>query len=106
VVEHQASTDLFQTRGAFDIEPHGVDTFTLRQISGELLEAFPQLALGAHPVSLLMMIEAYGEVNHTLQKQTPRTALGPPQFFQDFMALEELAAVEELDTALKDHLAG
>ena len=50
-----------------------------------------------------MMIEAHGEVNYALQKQASWAALGPPQFFQDFMALEELAAVEKLDTALEGH---
>ena len=106
MLERQASTDLLQARAAFDIEPCGVDAFTLRQIPGKLLQAFPQLTFGAQRVSLLMMIETYGEVNHALQKEAARTAFGPPKFFEDFMTFEEVLAVEKLDAALECHLAG
>ena len=78
VVEGDALPDLFQARDAFGIQPKRIDALALGQISGKFLQTLPQLAFGAHTVSLLMMIEAHGEVNHALQKQTPLSALGPP----------------------------
>jgi len=78
MVEGDALPDLFQTRDAFGIKPNRVDALALRQISGKFLQALSQLAFGTHTVSLLMMIEAHGEVNQALQKQTPLSALGPP----------------------------
>ena len=68
MVEGDALPDLFQTRDAFGIKPNRVDALALRQISGKFLQALSQLAFGTHTVSLLMMIEAHGEVNHALQK--------------------------------------
>lgn len=63
-----AAHDTFQTSERFVIEQRRVYTFELRQISGELLQSFAELALGAGWIGLLVMIEADGQMNDTLQE--------------------------------------
>ena len=100
-----AANDSFETSERFSIEQGRVYAVKLRQISGELLQPLAELALSAGRVRLLLMIKADGEMNHPLQEQPPWTTHGPPQVFEDFMALEKRLLVEELD-ALSKQIAG
>ena len=82
------------------IKTRRIDPAIHRQIAGELAQGLPQLQLGADRIALLMMIKSHGYVNHRLQKQPPLAAARPPDIFENFMALEELAGIEQLDAAL------
>jgi hypothetical protein len=97
--------DGFETSERFAIEQGRVYAVKLGQISGELLQPLAELTFGANGVRLLVMIEADGQMNHPLQKQPPRTTRGPPQVFEDLVALEKRLLVEEID-ALSEEIAG
>jgi hypothetical protein len=43
-------------------------------------------------------------MNEGLQEETARTALRGPRFFQHFVAVEELAMVEEVDSLAQERV--
>ena len=64
-------------------------------------EAFAELAGGAHRIAALGVVQTDREVDEGLQEKAARAAFRGPDFFPDFVALEEAAAVEEVDPALE-----
>ena len=71
------------------------------QVGGEFAQSLAKLAGGADRIAALRMVQADREVDEGLQEEAARTALRGPDFFPDFVALEEAAAVEEVDPALE-----
>ncbi len=104
-LQFAATLDGFKTGERIAVEPRRLDAVELRQVSGELLQPFSELAPGAGWIGFLVMIEADSQVNHALQKEPPRAAGWPPQVFEDLVALEKRLPVEELD-AESEWIAG
>jgi hypothetical protein len=74
-----------------------VDTSIAGKVGLDLAQSLAKLALSARRVATLMVIEADGDVDQGLEEQTLRAAAGDPELLQDFVALEEPAAIEQGD---------
>ena len=55
----------------------------------------------ARRIAALGVVQTDREVDEGLQEKAARAAFRGPDFFPDFVALEEAAAVEEVDPALE-----
>ena len=102
IVEGCPALDPLQREDSVTVEAPGVDAFAGGEVGGELAESFAELAGSANGIASLGMVEADGEVNEGLQEEAPGAALRSPDFFPDFVALEKLAAVEEVYAAFKE----
>ena len=96
------SGDLIQDCERVGVQARRVDFFADRQVAGELPQSFAQLPFGAGQIAPLQVVQSYGHVDQGLQKQAPRSALGRPFRFEHFVALEEFAAIEEVDSPLDE----
>lgn len=68
----------------------------------ELAKSFAELALGAEAIVALVVVEADGEVDQGLQEETLGATRGGPDLFEHFVALEEVAAVEQVEAAAEE----
>lgn len=68
----------------------------------EFAKSFAELALGAEAIIALVVVEADGEVDQGLQEEPLGAARRGPDFFEHFVALEELAAVEQVEAAVEE----
>ena len=91
-----------RARLAFFLQARGVDAFARGQVGGEFAEALAELTAGADGIGTFRMVQADGEVDEGLEEEAARAALRGPDFFPDFVALEEAAGVEEVDAALEE----
>src|SRR3954447_2016790 len=96
-VERRAARDDAEGVEGVALERRGIDTLALGQVRGELPQALGQLPRRSEGIAALVMIEGYGEMDQGLEEEAPRPGLARPDFLQDFVADEELAAVEEVD---------
>lgn len=80
----------------------GVNAVPLGQIGLHLLDAFAKLTCGADIVAIAVVVEADGEVDQALQEPAVGLLGRRPDLFEDLVAFEELAAVEQLDALLKE----
>ncbi len=71
------------------------------EVGVELAESFAELTLGAEAILALVMVEADGKVDQGLQKEPLGAAGGGPDFFEHLVALEELAAVEQVEAVVE-----
>ena len=78
-----------KTDQAFAMQARRVDAFASRQVAGKLPQSLAKLPRGADRIAALRMVQADREVDERLQEQPARTALRRPDFFPDFVALEE-----------------
>ena len=101
ILERRAGLDAFQHDQAIAMEARRVDAFAVWQVGGKFAQSLAKLAGGADWIAALRMVQADREVNEGLQEKAARPALRGPYFFPDFVALEELPAVEELDPVLQ-----
>ncbi len=90
-----------ERRRALLVQPRGVDLLASWEVSGELAQSLAQLARCPDGIPALIVVKRDGEVNQRLQEQAARSAFVRPDLFEYFMADEELAAVEEVDTVLE-----
>ena len=86
------------------MQPRRVDALARRQISAQLTQSLAELPARAHRIASLRVVQPDREVDEGLQKQPARTALRRPHLLPYFVALEELAAVEQMDAALRTGL--
>jgi len=63
-----------------------------------------ELAPRPQRIAALAVVEAHRDVNEGLEEQTARAALWSPSFLQHFVALEEFAMVEEVDSLLQERV--
>jgi hypothetical protein len=101
ILEGRACLDAFQRDQAIAMQARGVDAFAVGQVSGEFAQSFAELAGGADRIAAFRMVQADRKVDEGLQEEAARAALRGPDLFPDFVALEELAAVEEVDAAFE-----
>ena len=80
------------------VQPGRIDALAAGQIRCEFVEPFLKLTGCAHGIVALAMMETDGHVDEGLQKQPARPRLRRPGRLQHFVALEELAIVEEPDS--------
>ena len=104
ILERRAGLDALQHDQALAMQACGVDAFAVGQVGGEFAQSLAELAGGADRIAPFGVIQADCEMNEGLQKEAAGTALRGPDFFPDFMALEELASVEEVDAALEQYV--
>jgi hypothetical protein len=83
-------------------EGEGVQAGEVRDVGLKLAQSFAELALGARAIFALVVVEAYREVDQGLQEETLRAAGGGPDFFEHLVALEELAAIEQVEAAVEE----
>lgn len=83
------------------MQGRGVNVLVMRQVRFDLSESLAQLPLRPYRIATLVVVKGHGEVDQRLKKQPARTALGCPDLFQDFVALEEFAPIEEVDAVLE-----
>jgi hypothetical protein len=74
------------------------------QVGLEFAEALVELAGCAEGVVALVVVEGDSEVDEALEEGAVRLSGGCPEFLEDFVAVEELAAVEEGDALLEERL--
>ena len=91
--------DQVEEDGGIAVETVGIDAFAGRTIRGQFAEGFAELASRSDRVVSGVVVAADGYVDQGLEEQAARIALGGPGFFEHFVALEELAVIEELDAA-------
>lgn len=82
-------------------EGEGVETGEAGEVGVQLTEPFAKLALGAGAVAAPVVVEADGEVDEGLEEESLGAARGGPDFFENFVALKKLAAVEQVQAALE-----
>jgi Mycolic acid cyclopropane synthetase len=95
---HRARLNSFKRHERFTMEPLGIDAFTGRQISGELVQSLVKLTPCTFRIAALAMIETDCKVNECLQKKSARPNLGCPSLFEYLVALEKLSIVEKPDS--------
>jgi hypothetical protein len=83
------------------MEPRRIDAFAGWQIESQFLKPFVELTSCTRGILSLEVIETNRQVNEGLQEKTARPDLRCPNCFQLFVALEELAIVEEPDSPLQ-----
>ena len=101
ILETRARLNAFQRDQAIAMQARGVDAFAVGQVGGEFAQAFAELAGGAGRIAAFHMVQSNGEVDEGLQEEPSRAALRGPDFFPDFVAFEEVAAIEEVYAALE-----
>ena len=93
-----AVLDVFKRYLCVTIQSRGINSIAIRQVRAEFIQSLAKLPRSARRVAPLLVIEPDRQVNQRLQKQAARTLLLCPGFFEDLMTLEELVAIEKLDT--------
>src|SRR5690606_37308683 len=78
-------------------ERRGIDALAGREEAAHLLDAPGQEVHRAAPVAATQMVEPDVDLEDPLVEEADRIRLGAPDIFQDLVALEELAGVEEGD---------
>ena len=82
------------------MQPPRIDSFAYGQVVFELVHSLPELPASSNGITSLYVNEGDRDVNERLQELPPGPVLGSPFVFQDLMALEEFAVVEEVDSEL------
>jgi hypothetical protein len=101
ILERRAKLDTFQNNLAFAMQARRVDAFASGQVSGKFPQSLAELTGGANRIAALGVIQADREVDEGLQEKAARTTFRGPDFFPNFVALEEAAAIEEVNPALE-----
>jgi len=104
VVNGSTRFDDSQTAGAIAQEEVRANAAAGGQVGLEFAEALVELAGGSEGVLALVVVEGDGEVDEALEECAIRFGGGRPEFLEDFVAAEELAAVEEGDALLEQRL--
>jgi len=100
ILERRANLDVLQHDLAIAVQARRVDAFAVGQVVGELAQSLSELAGCADRIAALGVVKADREMDEGLQEEAARTTFRRPDFFPDLVALEEAAAVEEVDAAL------
>ena len=79
-------------------EARRIDAFAGWQIESQFLKPLLELIACTQGILALAMIETNSEVDERLQEEPARPDRRCPSCFQLFVALEELAIVEEADS--------
>ncbi len=74
------------------------------EVGLKFAEALVKLAGCAEGVVALVVVEGDGEVDEALEEGAVGLGGGCPEFLEDFVAAEELAAVEEGDALSEERL--
>jgi len=81
-----------------------VDAVPLGEIGLDFRNALAELAGRSDIVVVAVVVDADSEVDEALEEPAVWLPRGGPDFFQEFVAFEKLAAVEEVDALLEEAL--
>lgn len=82
-------------------EGEGVEAGEGGEVGLELAKSFAELTLGAGAIIALVVVETNSKVDEGLHEETLGAPSGGPDFFEHFVALEELTPVEQVEAAVE-----
>jgi len=97
-----AGLDPGEESGDVVAKGEGVEAAEGGEVGLELAKSLAELTLGAGAIIALVVVEADGEVDQGLQEEALGAPRGRPDFFEHLVALEEVAAVEQVEAAVEE----
>jgi hypothetical protein len=101
ILEDRAGLDALQYDLAIAMQARRVDAFASGKVIGKFPLSLAELTGGANRIAALGVIQADREVDEGLQEKAARTTFRGPDFFPNFVALEEAASIEEVNPAIE-----